>query len=226
MQRFLGKPLHATKCTEVARRFTSRLLDLLRATHHVHSAPVDMGAQMDAAWLHAFLSQFNGRTLIRPAVADVVVYVDACLEGAGGHCPGTGLYATAFPPSMINCQFSISSLECYNILLSAHLWSQEWTGKTVLLFCDNWSAVCAANSGRADDPLIRASIRELWLLCATSDVNLTIRHRPGHDMLVADALSRAALSEHHRARVRQLIEQADDPFTSLDPRLIAPPMCI
>ena len=226
MQRFLGKILHATKCTEAARRFTAQLLDLLRASSLTHTVPIDPGAYLDATWLACFLSHFNGRTLIRPSVADVVVYVDACLEGVGGHCPGVGLYATTFPGSIVECGFSISSLECYNSLLCARLWAKLWSGRTVLLYCDNWAAVCAANSGRAEDPLIRASIRELWLICAISDVQLTIRHRPGHDMMTADALSRAGLSAKHAARVRQLIDQSDDPFTTLDPRLLAPPMSI
>ena len=84
MQRFLGKILHATKCTEAALRFTARLLDLLRATSLTHSVPIHPGVYLDATWLFCFLSHFNGRTLIRPSMADMVVYVDACLDGAGG----------------------------------------------------------------------------------------------------------------------------------------------
>ena len=148
MQRFLGKLLHATKCTEVARRFTSRLLDLLCATHRVHSAPVDMGAQMDAAWLHAFLSRFNGHTLIRPAVADVVVYVDACLEGAGGHCPGVGLYAATFPPVSLT------------VFLASPPWSATIYSSVLAFDHGNWRErqfYCSVITGR---PCVRRTVAE------------------------------------------------------------------
>ena len=98
MQKFLGKVLHATKCTEVARRFTSRLLDLLRDTYRASATPVNDEARRDALWLAHFLSHFNGTTLIKPTTAQIVAFVDACLEGAGGHSPGVGLYAYDFPP--------------------------------------------------------------------------------------------------------------------------------
>ena len=224
MQKFMGKVLHATKCTEVARRFTSRLLDLLRTTGEAPTTPVGDEARLDALWLTHFLSQFNGITLIKPTVAQRVAFVDACLEGAGGHSPGSGLYKYEFPPSITTCQFSISALECFNILVGVRLWISSWQGSTVLLYSDNWAAVCAANSGRAQDPLIRASIRELWLLCAIKDVNLTIRHRPGESMQVADALSRATLSARHQRRVQALIAEADDLLLPVTHDVLAPPL--
>ena len=76
-----------------------------------------------------------------------------------------GYYEQALPHSFQQLQFSISSVECFNLLVGTRRWIQSWRGKVVLLFSDNWAAVCAANSGRASDPLIRASIRELWWLC-------------------------------------------------------------
>ena len=92
----------------------------------------------------------------------------------------------------------------------------DWAGQVVLLFSDNWAAVCASNSGRATDPLIRGSIRELWWLCARYDVELIIRHRPGANMEVADTLSRAALSQQHHQRFLQL-----NPRPTAGPRLTA-----
>ena len=53
-------------------------------------------------------------------------------------------------------------------------------------------------SGRAQDPLIRSVMREAWLLAALGDVELVIRHLPGADMGMADALSRESFSEEAR----------------------------
>ena len=161
MQSFMGKVLHATKCTTAARRCTNRLLDFLRSLPNKGDKPITHEARLDALWLTTFLQAFNGLTLIKPPIAGVVAFVDACPEGIGGHCLTVGYYVQALPHSFQQLHFSISSIECFNLLVGARRWIQAWRGQVVLLFSDNWAAVCAANSGRAIDPLIRASIREL-----------------------------------------------------------------
>ena len=153
----------------------------------------------------------------------VVAFVDACPEGIGGHCPTVGYYAQALPHSFQQLQFSISSVECFNLLVGTRRWIQSWRGQVVLLFSDNWAAVCAANSGRANDPLIRASIRELWWLCAYHDVELIIRHRPGADMQDADTLSRAFLSQRCFGRFREWERNTKESKLQLSPRHLAPP---
>ena len=198
MQSFMGKVLHTTKCTTAARRFTNRLLDFLRSLPNKGDKLITHEARLDALWLATFLQAFNGLTLIKPPIAGVVAFVDACPEGIGGHCPTVGYYAQALPHSFQQLQFSISSVECFNMLVGTRRWIQSWRGQVVLLFSDNWAAVCAANSGRANDPLIRASIRELWWLCAYHDVELIIRHRPGADMQDTKE-SRLHLSPRHLA---------------------------
>ena len=191
MQSFMGKVLHTTKCTTAARRFTNRLFDFLRELPIRGTRTIPHEARLDALWLATFLQAFNGLTLIKPPIAGLVAFVDAFPEGIGGHCPTVGYYAQALPHSFQQLQFSISSVECFNLLVGTRRWIQSWRGQVVLLFSDNWAAVCAANSGRASDPLIRASIRELWWLCASHVVELIIRHRPGANMQDADTLSRA-----------------------------------
>ena len=183
---------------------------------NVASAPyttltaVTDGARWDALWLANFLTHFNSRTIIRPTVAQQAVFVDACLQGAGGHAPGLGLYAYEFPDCIQRCQFSINSLEAFNILVCLRLWASHWTGQSVILFCDNWASVCATNSGRAKD----------------HDVLLTIRHRPGAQMHVADALSRGTLSDRHAQRMQNLVEASEDELFAVPQVLFAPPIPI
>ena len=226
MQVFLGKIFHVTKCCTSARRFTSRLLDQLRALGPGRSAPISPLARADAAWLSAFLPTFNGVRLIKAQTADVVVQVDACLQGAGAVCAGYGYYKVAFPPSILQCQFTIASLEALNMLVACRLWAGEWHGKHVLLFSDSWSAVCAANSGAAEDPLIRAVMRELWWLGASYDFELVIRHRPGALLVTADALSRAGLSSAHRGRLETILAELPESERSVAAGLLSPPLPI
>ena len=226
MQSFIGKVFHVTKCSPPARRFTSRILDLFRAMHDRKTSPISLQAKMDTSWLLAFLPRFNGISLIKSEMADHVAQVDACLTGAGGICDNFGYYSLQFPEEITECVFSISSLECYNILVACRLWAAEWSGKHVLLYSDNWAAVCALNSGTANDPLIRASIREIWWLIATHDVELTVRHRPGASMLTADALSRRHTSQAHADRLGALLFNRDETEREIVRDLLLPPIPI
>ena len=54
MQVFLGKIFHVVKCAEPARRFTARLLDLVRRLHHISPLPITPQAKLDAQWFRAF----------------------------------------------------------------------------------------------------------------------------------------------------------------------------
>ena len=121
---------------------------------------------------------------IKPSVAQHVIHVYSCLQGGGGLCSGPEYYKILY----LDYLQAISSLECWNLLVAA------LTGTTVFVFCDNWATVAAINSGRATDPLIRGSLRELCWIASSHDVQLEVRHKPGAEMLAADTLSRAAIS--------------------------------
>ena len=210
MERLLGKIFHAIKCTDGARRFTARLLALLNRTSEGTRTPIDSEARADATWLLAFLPRFNGTTIIKPTTAQVMVEVDACLQGAGGLYIGQEYYHFRFPSSILQCGLSISSLECLNLLVATRIWIAQWAGKVVLVFCDNAAAICAINSGRAQDPILQGAIRELWLLCATFDVTLTARHKPGELMVKADALSRLYLPHKNTQTFRDIVKNLSE----------------
>ena len=42
---------------------------------------------------------------------------------------------------------------------------------------------------------MRGALRELWLIAATWDVELVVRHRPGVELVIPDMLSRVTISE-------------------------------
>ena len=168
-QSFLCKLFHATKCTTGARVFTSRLLDAL-ATEQAGSISLTAPARVDLHWFISFLGQFNGVTLIKASTAKHVIHVDSFLQGGGGLCSVLVFYKLHYPNHVQDHDLSISSLECLNLLVAARLWLPALTGSTVLIFCDNWATVAGINSGRAMEPIIRGSLRELWWLAATNDV--------------------------------------------------------
>ena len=58
------------------------------------------------------------------------------------------------------------------------------------IYCDNMAVVQVASSGRTKDPFLGACIRNIWLITATLDIELEIKHIQGSKNILADALSR------------------------------------
>ena len=222
LQSLVGKILHASKCNTGARVFASRLLDMVSATRGGRRQRLSEEAKADLAWFGAFLHSFNGISMMKSKVAQFVVHVDSCLHGGGGVCDGLGYYKQSYPASIKDCHFSINALECLNTLIAIRLWSKEWTGTTVLIFVDNWATVCALNSGRAQDPLMRGALREAWWLAALMDVNIEVRHKPGSQMTVADTLSRADLSELCARRYEEFARDTTERQRSVTWNMLGP----
>ena len=218
--------MHVIKCTDAARRFVSRILKLLTTTKEGLLTPVSPGAQADVRWLLHFLLTFNGTTMMKPAVAQFIVEVDACLKGVGAWCQGLAYYHAPLPTYITDCQFSIAGLECFNVLLSLRMWCQLWKGSTVLLFSDNAGTVCSVNSGRAHDPLMQGVLRELWLICAMSDIDLVVRHRPGAELINADALSRINATETLSKHFMDIVSRIAEPQHFIPQVSWAPPVPI
>ena len=179
----------------------SRLLDVLSflCQRQVMDLPVE--AKRDMAWFICFLSSFNGVTMIKPETAQNLVWVDACLKGMGAIWEGEEFYSAELPEHRQRLGLSINAWECFNLLVALRTWVERWIGQTVLVYSDNWATVCAVNSGRAEDPLMRGALREMWLLAASHDVELVVRHRAGVELVVPDILSRAMLSEAAAAKM-------------------------
>ena len=228
MERLMGKIFHAIKSCKGARRFTARLLQLMNAAAASHdlTTQITHEARLDAAWLSAFLPAFNGVTLIKDTLADFSVEVDSCLTGAGGVCSEVGYFTISYPSAITDCHFPIAALECFNLLLSLRLWKGSWAGKHVLVFSDNWAVVCALQSGRAHEPLFQGCLREIWWLACLQDIELTIRHKPGAQLVEADALSRIASQPDTNSRFHHIVNSIGLPKFSVQPVLLCPPIPI
>ena len=66
----------------------------------------------------------------------------------------------------------------------------DLSGKRLVIHCDNAAVVSILNTGRGQDSLLLAIARNVWLLAANSDIDLTLVHIPGKNNIIADLLSR------------------------------------
>ena len=55
---------------------------------------------------------------------------------------------------------------------------------------DNIASQQVLSSGAGRDCVLTACDREIWLFAANSSCEITIRHKPSKDLVLADALSR------------------------------------
>ena len=131
-----------------------------------------------------------------------------------------------FPPYITDLHHSIASLECLNVLAAVRIWAQEWSSFKVLIYSDNMATVTAIQLGRAQDPVIRGALRELWMITALHNVILVICHRPGAQMLAADMLSRTQMTRKHRERFDRFVEVFGEPEHIISTDSFAPPVPI
>ena len=126
------------------------------------------------------------------------------MEGGGAH-DGTHCYSYTYSEEDKQGRH-ISQLEAINVMAAVRaLITENHRGQTVLVRCDNQSAVAVYTAGRGIDQVILACARALWRHAADCDVNLVFKHTPGVDMTTADILSRVPLSPGAAAAARDLI---------------------
>lgn len=102
-------------------------------------------------------------------------------------------------------------MEAINILVSyrtlAHLETDNPI--SVLILTDNMSSSTALMTGRTRDVTLGACARELWLEAAKHDDIISIEHRPGTSIPLADALSRMATDQTKADYVRNAVKDKD-----------------
>ena len=138
--------------------------------------------------------------MYKPTITNL--YVDECLTGFGGAC-GSLVYVLSLGRLVsLPTPLFISKCPTYKAL---SLWKHRLSGKAVVIHCDNMAVVCSLNSGRSWDPFVGTVARNIWLVTATYDIDLTVPHIPGMSNGRADALSRWYRGQLHHSTVSELL---------------------
>ena len=217
MQSLLGLLNFVASVAPPARLFTNRMLDALREAPRVGATSLSSQFKLDVVFFAELLPLFNGRKIMGKQVVPYQhqVELDACLTGCGA-VAGDQFYAEQFPDCVVAENHCIAHLELLNIVVAIKVWQRRWTGWTVQIYCDNLNSVFVLQTGKSRDPFMRACAREVLLYTAAKDIDIQICHRPGLDMVWADALSREHTHPRFAARVR------DDPHLRAGTRLVVP----
>lgn len=192
LQSLIGKIIHAAGCIRHARKFTSRLLATLRSMDNKNWTTLTADCKADIRWFLEYASVANGLSLYAPTLNFLIIECDACLSGAGGNTD-SHYYEWKYAPHHLTRFPTIHQLEAVNVLVAIKTLApprlEDFDG--VLIFTDNISASFSLESGKTRDKVLGACARELWLMGALMDAEIQIKHKPGHLIPLADALSRA-----------------------------------
>ena len=188
-----GRLGHIARAVRASRPFLRHLWDTCRGldfAHNLRNRTVSLSNVIwrDLDWWDSLLSHWNGvaRWI---SDADIVSFSDASNLGFGFHC-GPHVRAGAWPLHLRGRHINWKELRA--IELSCAEFGHLWSGRRVLLACDNQSAVSILNHGSSRNPALAAIGRRIALLAALFDFDFRAVHIPGASNKLADFLSRSA----------------------------------
>ena len=94
-----------------------------------------------------------------------------------------------------------------NIVVAMHLWCTYWKNSEVIIYCDNEACVQVVTTSKTRDKFLAACVRNVWLITATYDISLQIRHIRGEKNIVADTLSRVYSNKNVNHTLLQHLQQ-------------------
>lgn len=206
IQSLVGKLTHLSNCIQHGRKFLTRILSTLRAMHERTWTTIDTEFKKDVRWFQVYARSGNGINLYAPLLPSTWIECDSSLYGGGGN-DDTHAYSWTYTDTHISTFKAIHQLEAVNILIAyrtlAHVNTKESVAITI--YTDNISSSYALMTGRTHDSVLASCARELWLEAAKYGDRVTIEHKPGHLIPMADALSRMARSPEKANYVRHYL---------------------
>lgn len=212
IQSLIGKLQFVAKCVPPGRIFISRLLNLLRGyTKPSHYVTLNAEFRKDIHWWETFIEKYNGVSVIPDMLwsePDGVFSCDANLNGCGAYYQGR-YFHRQFPDHIKNLELHINALELITLLVACKLWSSEWSGRKIVVHCDNMATVTVLNAGRTKCRHMLMYVRELFAVAATGQFTIKAVHCEGKTNRIADALSRWSESPKFREQFCELTINTD-----------------
>ncbi len=187
-------------CTNIVvtgRAFLRRLHDAVLGEHQPRKiVQITKEIKKDLKVWDIFLQDFNGRIFIDfmpvESSASLNFFTDASFKGAGGTF-GSKWFQIAYPEHW--AQKRITYLELYPIVVAAHMFAKELSGKKVVFYTDNHAVMSILNKCTSPNPKFMPLIRKLVLLIMRNNIRISSRHIRGICNVTADVISRFQVTE-------------------------------
>lgn len=218
IQSLAGRLIYITNCITPARRFVARVLATLRAMADREWTTIGPDFHLDLQWFKKYAKMSNGMFFYIPHRKEIEIRCDSSLTGGGGDALNY-CYSWEYPKDHTNRFPHIHHLEAVNLLVAyatlAPLVAEP--GALLVISTDNISSSFALETGRTKDMVFASCSRELWFRALTNNHLVTIRHKAGSLIPLADALSRQHFDGQKAAYVQQEVRLRN--LVVLPPRL-------
>ena len=72
-----------------------------------------------------------------------------------------------------------------NILVALKVWHLQWTGRRVLIHCDNQAVVSVLNTGKSRDTFLSKMARNIFMWLSAFNIDLQVVHVAGKSNTLA-----------------------------------------
>ena len=208
LQRLIGRLQHIAKCVPPARRFMSRIFTALRESPYHGKGPIPDELKSDIKWFLEYARRSNGKVLLKTAEkAPWIIECDSSLR-AGGAFSKDHYYGKEYPAVITSKYTNIAHLEAINLIAAMRALAPRNPHEyKITINTDNSASQQVLDSGAGRDPVLTACAREIWLYAASNSCEVEIVHKPGRELVLADALSRRTFDTAADEKARNLVRQ-------------------
>ena len=204
LQSLLGKLFWVAKVVMHARAFMGRLLHQLRS---ITSIPDNKKVKLldeskkDILWWSEYLDRFNGINMLvndDPIPLSLEQLLDSPYEVCAGDATPTGggawhgneYWSEELPRILQDPSIPIHLKEFWVMIVSSKLWGGTWTGRCIVLYCDNDAVVETVHKKKPKDPALLSLLREFLFVVVTEKFFPVVRKIGTKENDLADFISR------------------------------------
>ena len=204
LQSLLGKLFWVAKVVMHSRAFMGRLLHQLRSITLVpDNKKVKLldESRKDILWWSEYLERFNGINMMvneDPIPLSLEQLMDSPFEVCAGDATPTGggawhgneYWSEQLPKFLQDPQVPIHLKEFWVMIVSSKLWGGTWTGRCIVLYCDNDAVVETVQKKKPKDPAMLSLLREFLYVVVTEKFFPVVRKIGTKENDLADFISR------------------------------------
>ena len=131
----------------------------------------------DLNWFTTFLCSYNGVTFYDNKPAQATIALAVFLTGLGVVFKNM-VYALPLPNNYLG--YDITQFEMLNIIVALKVWGHSWQDLRIEIKSDNLAVLQVLQEGKARDPLLVTTARNIWMLTSLFNIHLSVSHIAGY----------------------------------------------
>ena len=204
LQSLIGTLQFACRVVVPGRAFLQRMINLTRGVSKPHyHIKLNSSFRKDVAMWLVFLKQWDGINIFLDIAPTNSPDLEFSSDASGSLGYGAFFNNLWFQGKWSRDhhahpeQQSIAWKELFPVYLACSVWGHLWSGKRIILWCDNMSVTQILNSKSSKVTKIMDLVRAITVQTLIHNFTLNVKHVPGSDNSIPDALSRFQMQRFH-----------------------------